>query len=151
MAYDWDAHNYASDSRVVNARKQGEFNTGFDVKRMTFTFEVDEGEDEEPAVYVLPAKYEVCPTCNGCGSHVNPSVDAGGYNSDDDDYDPETGESLYWSGAYDQTCATCNGRTTVPTIDRERADKKILQLWYEIQEEEDYYDHICRSERLMGA
>jgi hypothetical protein len=152
MAYDWDAHNYDRDSRVVNAREQAEFNSGFDVRSMTFTFQVDNGEEEEePKSYVLPAKYEVCPTCNGRGSHVRPSVDAGGYNFDDDDYDPETGESVYWSGMYDQTCETCHGRTTVPVIDRDRADKATLAIWDERCEEDADYERICRMERMMGC
>ncbi len=113
---------------------------------------VDNGEEEEePKSYVLPAKYEVCPTCNGRGSHVRPSVDAGGYNFDDDDYDPETGESVYWSGMYDQTCETCHGRTTVPVIDRDRADKATLAIWDERCEEDADYERICRMERMMGC
>ena len=151
MAYDWDAHNYANDPRVINARKQGEFNVGFDMKRMTFTFEHDDGESEELAVYVLPAKMEVCPTCNGRGTHVRPSIDAGGYDGDDDDYDPETGESLYFSGFYDITCQTCNGKNVVPAIDRKNANKAILEIYDEMQEDDADYERICRMERMMGC
>jgi len=154
MAYDWTEHNYHGDSRVINARKQREFNNGFDMKHMTFTFEVNDGESDETTVHTLPAKFEVCPTCEGRGKHVNPSIDAGGISEDDefwqDDHDEE-GYSLYHNGFYDVTCYTCGGRNVVPTIDRDRANESTLAIWDGRCADDAGFDHICRSELLMGA
>ena len=154
MAYDWTEHNYHGDSRVINAREQQKFNRGFDMKSMTFTFEVDNGESDEPTVYTLPAKFEICPTCEGHGKHVNPSIDAGGISQDDefweDDQDEE-GYSLYHNGFYDVTCYTCGGRNVVPSIDRDRANEATLAIWDDRCADDAEFDRICRSERLMGA
>jgi hypothetical protein len=150
MAYDWTQHNYARDSRVVNARKQRVFDGGMDYKRMQFTF-VTEDEDGVETAHSLPTSMQVCPTCDGRGTHVSPGVDAGGYDGSDEDYDPDTGESLYWSGAYDVTCHTCHGRNVVPSIDRAAADKATLSLWDRREEEDEEYEAVCRAERMMGA
>lgn len=156
MAYDWTEHNYYGDSRVLNARAQRAFREGCDEDRMTFSFSYDDGEDEgEGEVsYELPVHWEVCPTCNGRGKHVNPSIDAGGISEGDDfwqDDEDEEGNSLYRSGYYDVTCYTCGGRTTVLAVDRAGADKKILALWDEIQEGDAEYEAMCRAERRYGA
>jgi hypothetical protein len=153
MAYDWTEHNYHGDYRVINSRAQREFNEGFDAEAMTFTFTKEE-EDGEEVSYTLPARYEVCPTCEGRGNHVDPSIDAGGISSDSDFWDDdedEEGNSRYRSGFYNVTCYTCGGRTTVPAIDRASADKAALALWDEIQEEDAEYEAMCRAERRMGA
>lgn len=156
MAYDWDAHNYANDPRVVNARKQSEINAGFDMDKMTFTFEVDLFEGDEPKVYVLAAKMEVCPTCKGRGKHVRPSIDAGGIFSDDEDFwhddeDENWGGSRYQNGFYDITCQTCGGRNVVADIDRSHSDKEALAVWDDRCEEDAEHDRICRMERMMGC
>lgn len=153
MSFDWNEYNSHGDCRVINARYQRGFDAGCDLKRMVFTFEVDDGESDEPASYTLPLKMEVCPTCQGRGTHVNPSIDAGGITDDDDIWDDynEDGESLYTSGAYDMTCGTCHGRNVVPSIDRRAADKKVLEIWDEKSEEDAEFEAICRAERRMGA
>lgn len=75
----------------------------------------------------VPAVFSVCPLCGGKGSHVNPSIDAGGITSDDefwgDDEDPMTGESCYMRGDYDVECYECHGKRVVPVPD-ERARAK---------------------------
>lgn len=52
----------------------------------------------------------VCPTCNGKGSHVNPSIDSNGLSPED--MDDDQWES-YWSGAYDVICIDCAGKNVV--------------------------------------
>ena len=153
MAFDWNYHNSFNDCRVTNARYQSEIDAGVDLRKMTFTFEVDDGEGDEPTSYVLPVKMEVCPTCQGRGTHVNPSIDAGGITEDSDIWDDvdEYGENNYLSGRYDVTCYTCKGRNVVASIDRKGADKKVLKIWEEMEREEGEYQATCRAERLMGA
>jgi len=150
MAYDWTEHNLYNDPRVTNARAQRTFDAGVDRKRMQFTF-TTEDENGAETLHTLPVRMEVCPTCDGRGTHVKASVDAGGYNFEDDDYDDQEGESSYWSGAYDVTCETCHGNNVVPSICREGADKETLALWDDESEEEESYERLCRMERMMGA
>ena len=149
MAFDWSNYNYHGDSRVINARYQREFNTGCDLRSMKFTFTQESDEGEETS-YILPLTMDVCPTCKGRGTHINPSVDAGGYNDDGDDVD-EYGENLYLSGFYNVNCQTCHGRNVVPSIDRHAADRDALKVWDKKSEEEEEFEAMCRSERRMGA
>lgn len=57
--------------------------------------------------------FAVCPTCEGRGSHVNPSIDSQGLSAEDFDEDPDFRED-YFSGAYDVPCAECRGNRVVP-------------------------------------
>lgn len=153
MAFDWNYHNSFNDSRVTNARYQRDIDAGVDTRRMTFTFEVDHHEGDEPTSYILPIKMGVCPTCQGRGVHTNPSIDAGGIADDSDIWDDcdEYGENNYLSGRYDVTCGTCHGRNVVASIDRKSADKKVLKIWEDKERDEAEYQATCRAERLMGA
>lgn len=163
MGYNWEEHNYRNDRRVRYARCQAEFNAGCDFKRETFTFEWGENEETgEPVVYVVPITREVCPTCGGKGSHVNPSIDASGIGGDDEfwdddyseDYDDEDGNpggSKYLNGFYDVTCYTCNGKNVVPTIDRRITEQKALEAWDDRCADAAEYDRVCEAERRYGC
>ena len=48
-----------------------------------------------------------CSVCNGTGSHVNPSIDANGLSSIDQE-DPDFMDN-YRSGVYDVVCNNCGG------------------------------------------
>jgi hypothetical protein len=76
-----------------------------------------EGEDYEEIE--IPAKYEVCGTCDGKGSHVNPSIDSNGLSREDFDEDPDFRED-YFSGVYDIDCNECHGNRVSPTPDWDR-------------------------------
>lgn len=56
----------------------------------------------------VPYKRDNCWQCNGKGTMVNPSIDAGGLTCDDFYEDPDF-EEAYFSGRYDVTCSACNG------------------------------------------
>jgi hypothetical protein len=149
MGIDWNEYNSHGDPRTINARYQREFDAGCDMKRMIFTFSIESKEGEEIS-YVLPLKMEVCPTCDGRGQHIDPSVDAGGYYDDGDDCD-EYGENLYFSGYYDMLCQTCHGQNVVPCVNRHMADDEALKVWDKKCEDDEEYEAICRAERRMGA
>lgn len=108
----------------------------------------------EPHVIVLRAVYEVCDTCNGKGTHVNPDIDAGGICGDDDfwhdDYDDETGESRYMRGDYDVACYECHGKRVVP-VAAEDNDADDLKLWHKKQRDDYAYDAERAAERRVGA
>ena len=56
----------------------------------------------------IPFKSVNCYQCDGKGTMVNPSIDAGGLSSQDFYDDPDFAEG-YFSGRYDVTCSACNG------------------------------------------
>lgn len=95
--------NYYNDSRVRNAGRN-----------QPPSYEDDDGNTVE-----LPWTWEVCPTCNGAGKHVNPSIDAGGLTGEDLAQDPDFADA-YFDGRFDQTCSQCGGRSTVPAVDWDR-------------------------------
>ena len=112
-----------------------------------------ENEDGELIPYSWPAKWDVCGTCNGKGTHVDPSIDCNGLTAEDFYEDPEF-EYEYISGAYDQQCNECGGRTTVPMIDMERLNdtqKEALALLEREQDAEADSHAMERAERAMGA
>ena len=86
--------------------------------------------------------YGVCPTCNGKGSHVNPSIDCNGISGNDFYEDPDFAES-YMQGLYDVGCYECHGKRVVPTCDDQRVIDSMI--------EEANYQAECAAERRMGA
>jgi hypothetical protein len=106
-------------------------------------------EDADRDVH-LHLKWEVCSTCGGKGTHVNPSIDANGLTSDDFASDPEF-RSEYFSGTYDVQCYGCSGRTTVLVVDREHTAAEDLSFFDGY--ERSFWDGIACSEaeRRAGA
>ena len=79
--------NYYNDSRV-----RGRDNRWYDSisqdKRKALVTVYDGDEDAEEQVEVN-IEWEVCPTCDGRGSHVNPSIDCNGLTQEDFYEDPD--------------------------------------------------------------
>lgn len=98
----------------------------------------------------LPHRWEVCPVCDGRGSHVNPAIDCNGLSSEDFADDPDF-EEEYFSGRYDMTCNRCGGRTTVPVVDEARLthrQKRALTLYRARSMREAKYERDAYLERL---
>lgn len=72
-------------------------------------------EDEE---IEIPTRWEICDTCRGGGTHVNPSIDGNGLSREDFDEDPDFRED-YLSGIYDVICEECDGSGKVRVPDYE--------------------------------
>ncbi len=147
---------YHDDHRVRAQRDREGRN--FDEKRMTLTievsnpkFEMTEDETEpETLTLVLPARFEVCETCNGKGSRVNPSIDSNGISGEEFDEDPDFAES-YYRGDYDVPCYRCGGARVSPVVDETRARPGDLAAYEAHLEEQADYDAECRSEaRYFG-
>lgn len=145
------------DDRRVRAQRDAE-RRRFDQKRMTLTVEVpnpafettDDENEPECIEVVLPAKYEVCDTCEGKGSHVNPSIDCDGITAEDFAEDPDFEEG-YFEGHYDVTCYDCGGARVVPVVDEDRARKEDLALYQKHEEECGADDAEARAEaRYFG-
>lgn len=117
-----------------------------DEARMRIT--VEEGMSDGSDI-VLPATFEVCETCDGRGSHVNPSIDSHGISPEEFAEDPDFAED-YFSGVHDVGCAECGGKRVVLAVDRERADPAHLKAWDDAVE---YHHHAAAQEayeRRMG-
>jgi hypothetical protein len=82
--------------------------------------ESDEYVDEE-----VPIHFEVCPTCEGKGSHVNPSIDSEGLGAEDFAEDPDF-EDDYRAGTYDVPCYECGGKRVAPAVDVMRCPAALL-------------------------
>lgn len=115
----------------------------------------DENGDEHEIE--LPVRMEVCPDCEGHGTHVNPAIDGNGLTADDFAEDPDFAED-YYAGRYDVSCDVCKGLRVVPEVDRDRADAQDLALYDECEQvriddarfdRESYLERM--AERRMGA
>ena len=116
----------------------------FDETRMMFEVENGEGETVE-----IPAVYEVCGTCDGKGSHINPSIDSHGLSREDFDEDPDFAED-YFAGRYDVPCAECHGARVSPVVsDRATAEEQALAE--ELITGLHQYAAQCAYERRMGC
>jgi RecJ-like exonuclease len=103
--------------------------------------------------FELPFSYQTCPTCNGRGKHVNPSIDCHGISAEEFHEDPDFMEE-YLTGRYDVTCYGCDGKRVVPVPDESRMtpkEKKRYDKWLSQQAERDEFRRIQESERRMGA
>lgn len=105
----------------------------FDEQKMLVTFAIED-EDENEVEYTIPVCFEVCPTCEGKGSHVNPSIDSHGLSREDFDEDPDFREE-YFSGAYDVTCYACSGKRVViePKSDFKSPAALALAAWQDAE------------------
>jgi len=156
--------NYYNDRRVVGVFK---WYKSLDEKRMKATIDREcfEGIDcphdakcsagfEPPKGFdcdkitrrEVEVRFEICPICNGKGSHVNPSIDCNGLTSEDFDEDPEFARD-YMSGAYDVPCNGCRGRRVVPVP----TDPEVLAMIAEDAAEDAAYRAEVMAERRMGA
>lgn len=142
-----DRLNYLNDPRVRAAADPGVF-LRFDPRTMTGTVRIydDAGNETEAELH---ARYEVCDTCDGRGHHTNPSMDAGGLDTEDmDDEDMES----YFDGRYDVACYECNGRRVVPVpVARNAADEAVLDQLRELEDAAELSRAEQRAELAMGA
>ena len=162
--YDWEEHNYRNDHRVTESSAQAKFDACCDKVAMTYSFQWGEDDNGNEKTFSLPVKRVVCPTCNGEGKHVNPSIDASSIGGDDEfweddmDYEDEDEEgnpvSRYKSGVYDVTCYTCHGNNVVFDIDLEAArisDSEALEAWDDFCQDQMEYESECAAERRYGC
>lgn len=111
---------------------------------------IPHGEDEENEIS-LKARYEVCPRCEGKGTHVNPSIDGHGISAQEFAEDPQFKED-YFNGVYDVPCYDCKGLRVVPVVDETPGINKEedLKKYHEYLEWEDYYHREREAELRWG-
>ena len=96
----------------------------------------------------VPFEYNLCPTCEGKGSHVDPAMDAGGAHPEE--MDPRVREE-YFSGGYDQVCNECGGRRVVPFLQAKTTEhEEILRERRSVKEKVRRSRDIQRQERRMA-
>jgi len=134
--------SYATDHRV---RAKYRWYETIDEKSMTATVRYHDNDGEE-IVKSVPIKFEVCPTCDGKGTHVNPSIDANGLSAEDFADDPDFAEA-YHRGDYAVTCYGCNGRRVVPIC----MDDKVQQWIDAVIQTIALHDAEVEAERRVGA
>ncbi len=119
-----------------------------DRSKMTATLDYYDPDDDDVEILdaTVEVRFEVCPTCDGRGSHVNPSIDAHGLTAEDFYEDPDFRDE-YFGGAYDQPCNECGGASTVPIPRDETIWKAIQDKWADDAQ----YRAEVEAERRMGA
>lgn len=138
-----EERNYLNDRRVRNAEWYANRDVNEEKMVILIALTDDEGDEIE---HELPARYEVCPTCEGKGKHVNPGVDASGYFPGESDYDED-----YTRGVYDVTCSTCHGKRVVLEVDEARCPRDLLTAWREHCSDLASEAAIYLSERMYGC
>lgn len=120
--------------------------------RETIEFTVYDKTGDE-TVHKLPAKYIVCPNCDGCGTDRGASVecDGGGFTSSewadqDDDFKQD-----YLAGVYDKTYGYCDGKRVVLIPNRDQIEPALLDEIDEAEQDERDYRAMVAAERRMGA
>jgi hypothetical protein len=149
-------YNYWNDSRVVASLTGSCWKvvlTGYNSCVVEFTEVFVEAGLEDgnlPEDFSCRQEYsgtwQICSMCQGSGSVVNPSIDAGGITNF---YDWEEDEQeAYFSGQYDICCPSCrgSGKNLVPNF-----PAKIQNLVTEFDTEEADYARLVASERMFGC
>jgi hypothetical protein len=113
--------------------------------KIVFTLFTDAGDEVEVS---LPARYEVCPTCEGRGTHVNRAIDGHGLTREDFLEDPEFEEG-YFRGDYDVQCTQCEGNRVVAVVDEERFTDEMRAQWEQHCKSEEDYRRDWESERFL--
>jgi hypothetical protein len=99
----------------------------------------------------VPTKFAVCGTCEGKGTHVNPSIDAHGIGADEwAEWDQEDREA-YMRGRYDVRCYECNGRNVVTVLDTNRASPEMIKEWEQWERGHWEAQAQYEAEQRMGA
>jgi hypothetical protein len=116
---------------------------------MTFDF-ILWSDDGEETKWSLPAKFIICPTCEGRGTHVNRAIDGNGLSAEDFAEDTDFHES-YMRGDYDVQCEECHGERVIATPDIARmsyAEKRALVRHNRLERQRrqwEYEDRRCRA------
>lgn len=107
------------------------------------------GYDDEEVE--LPSKFDVCPGCEGRGTHVNRNIDGNGLTAEDFEEAGDDFREDYMNGVYDVTCETCGGQRVVSVLDEDRCDPVLLAEYQKQERESAECDAIQRAEMRAEA
>ncbi|KKL46110.1 hypothetical protein LCGC14_2348840 [marine sediment metagenome] len=113
---------------------------------------VEDGHVDENHIghFKIPTKFQVCPTCRGSGTMVNPNIDAGGLTQDDFDGDPDFYDD-YMDGSYDIQCSECRGERVIPEIRWNVVAKHLSDAIHRWEQDDADYLAECMSEFRHGC
>jgi len=97
----------------------------------------EEGDEVE---HTFPSKNEVCPTCEGFGTHLNPSIGNHAYTMEEfnESFDEEGKEEYFRRGGiYDVTCEECKGNKVIQVVDEDHLSDEQKKLYAEWEEQEE--------------
>lgn len=115
--------SYYNDHRVKAQHRWYKSINRRTMKATVVIYDYDEDCEYEKEV---PFEFEKCLTCDGRGTHVNPSVDCDGLTGEDFYEDPDFMED-YFSGHYDVTCYGCGGNNVVPVCMDEETNEYLAE------------------------
>lgn len=118
---------------------------------MKLKFQVTDDRGDEREIE-LPGRFEVCPTCAGKGTRVNPAIDGNGLTAEDLAEDPDFAEG-YFAGVYDIQCDRCGGQRVVEVVDVDTAKHTCpedLRLYQEHEIERIRIEAEIRNEQRFG-
>lgn len=105
-------------------------------------------DDDDNELQITTAK-EVCPTCRGEGTHVNPSIDGNGITADEWNYEwGEEEKEMYLSGGYDVVCNHCGGKNVIDVPDETHPN---YPAYYAYMEAEWEMQAEMEAERRAGC
>ena len=111
------------------------------------------GDEIETA---FPSKFEVCPRCEGHGTHLNPSIGQHAYSREEfeEAFSDEEDREQYFKrgGIYDVTCEECGGKRVVEVPNPETMNpeqKAHFEAWEKSEEESARMDAEDRRTRWM--
>jgi hypothetical protein len=87
----------------------------------TMTLTYSDSFGDETTLTGIPARFEVCPTCEGSGTVDHPAFSNGITGSEWAEWDQDERED-YLRGRYDVPCGQCNGQRVVEVPDVARCD-----------------------------
>lgn len=103
---------------------------------------LEEGDEEEDSPDIkIPGHYEVCYTCEGRGSMVNPSIDSNGITQSEMEELGDDFREDYAAGHFDVTCSECKGARVVLEPNRDNLTPEqaaVLEAWEVAVAEEGY-------------
>jgi hypothetical protein len=123
--------------------------------QLTFTVTNDDGSE---AQFQLPAMFEVCPNCEGHGTHLREGIRDHAYTAEEFEEafdDEERSEYFRHGGRYDVTCEECEGKRVVLVVNRDacvsQAQKDALRRYDAEQEDDAAFRREIEAERRMGC
>lgn len=120
------------------------------VTTIPFEYEDDDGNLQYAD---LPARYDVCPDCEGKGTTLNENL-RGAFTAREfyECFDDEESRAEYFKGGdgiYGVPCKTCEGKRVVPVVDEKACDEALLKKYRDHVESEERYERERRAEIQM--
>jgi len=107
----------------------------------------DTGEECE-----IPAKWGICPVCEGHGKHMNETIANHAYSAEEffEEFPEEEDRDMYFNGGYDVSCENCGGSGKVLVPRWEKMDFETTKKYERYLDTERYYMTEREAELKYG-